>query len=313
MDRTSSSHAKVAGCHSLKQISEAVGLPASTTHRLVNSLVAIGYLSGNDPDKTYYIGRRLLLILHTAFRSRKVQARAEPALKRLMQSFGLVLYVDQLIAEKARMVAFVLPECVERALVIFGEHTPINATAAGKAIFAFQEARIIDRQFAGDLPKFQPKSRRRSERNSSWCASAATRSPAMNILEGTVVDSTGTTAHCRLNCGITLALAAEPGRLSKGEAVSIGMRPENLRIAVGKGTAPAFAGSCRASRRGADPLCGPPRSQRKFLVKVDGESSDVRSQSVELTARRRDIHILDAGGNVIPIVSWRDSLTEHQI
>lgn len=144
------------GGASLKQISEAVGLPASTTHRLVNSLVAIGYLSGNDRDKTYYLGRRLLLTLHTAFGSRKVQAMAEPVLKRLVQRFGLVFYVNQLIAEKVRMVAFVLPERVERALVIPGEYTPINATAAGKAIFAFQEARVIDRQLAGDLPKFQP-------------------------------------------------------------------------------------------------------------------------------------------------------------
>ncbi|WP_137114185.1 sn-glycerol-3-phosphate ABC transporter ATP-binding protein UgpC [Mesorhizobium sp. GR13] len=124
-------------------------------------------------------------------------------------------------------------------------------------------------------------------------------SPAMNILKGTVVDTTGTSVRCHLDCGITLDLTVEPGRLSKGEAVSIGVRPENLRIAEGKGTDPAFVGTVDLVEHLGEVqilYVDLPGVGEKFLVKVDGESSIARSQSVHFTARRRDIHVFDAAG-----------------
>ncbi len=124
-------------------------------------------------------------------------------------------------------------------------------------------------------------------------------SPAMNILKGTVIDRTATSARCRLDCGITLDLAVEPGRLSKGEAVSIGIRPENLRIAEGKGADPAFAGTIDLVEHLGEVqilYVDLPGVSEKFLVKVDGESSVARSQNVHFTARRRDIHVFDAAG-----------------
>ncbi|TPM94859.1 sn-glycerol-3-phosphate ABC transporter ATP-binding protein UgpC [Mesorhizobium sp. B2-1-3A] len=138
-------------------------------------------------------------------------------------------------------------------------------------------------------------------------------SPAMNILKGTVVHRTGTSARCRLDCGVTLELAAEPGRLSKGEAVSIGIRPENLRIAEGKVAEPAFTGTVDLVEHLGEVqilYVDLPGVSEKFLVKVDGESSIARSQSVDFTARRRDIHVFDAAGNAIPVVSRRDSSTD---
>jgi DNA-binding IclR family transcriptional regulator len=45
---------------------------------------------------------------------------------------------------------------VERALVIPGEYSPIHATAGGKAIFAFQDQAVIDRQLSQPLKKILP-------------------------------------------------------------------------------------------------------------------------------------------------------------
>jgi DNA-binding IclR family transcriptional regulator len=140
----------------LKKISDAVGLPASTTHRLVNSLLAIGYLAMDEQDKTYHLGRRLVRVMHVAFGARNVQALADPTLSRLLRQFGQVFYVNQLVVDKVRLVAFALPEVAERALIVPGEYSPIHATASGKAIFAFQDEAIIARQLAAPLRKFLP-------------------------------------------------------------------------------------------------------------------------------------------------------------
>lgn len=138
----------------LKKIGEAVGLPASTTHRLVNSLLAIGYLAMDEREKTYHLGRRLVRVMHVAFGPRNIQALADPVLSRLLRQFGQVFYINQLIVDKVRLVAFAMPEIAERALIIPGEYSPIHATASGKAIFAFQDDAAIEKQLAMPLKKF---------------------------------------------------------------------------------------------------------------------------------------------------------------
>lgn len=140
----------------LNQIASMVGLPPSTTHRLVKSLLAIGYLALNEDRRTYFLGSRLVHVMHAAFGSKNIQALVEPILSRLVLRFGQVFYVNHLIAEKARVVAFVMPEVVERALVIPGEYSPIHATAGGKAIFAFQDQAVIGRQLSQPLKKILP-------------------------------------------------------------------------------------------------------------------------------------------------------------
>ncbi len=137
-------------------------------------------------------------------------------------------------------------------------------------------------------------------------------SPAMNMLKGTVVDSTGTSARCRLDCGVRLELTTEPGRLAKGAAISIGIRPENTRIAEADGNGPTFAGTVDLVEHLGEVqilYLDLPGASEKFLVKADGEDSYARMQNIHVTARLQDIHVFDTDGNVIPVLSRRDSLT----
>ncbi|RWI88922.1 IclR family transcriptional regulator [Mesorhizobium sp.] len=140
----------------LHRISAAVSLPTSTTHRLVKSLVAIGYLSTEDTSKTYRLGRRLLRAFHAAFGAPNLQALVEPVLTRLVKEFGHVFYVNQLVADQAQLVAFAIPPMAERTLVVPGEYSPIHATAMGKAIFAFEDEPAILRRLSQPMQKFQP-------------------------------------------------------------------------------------------------------------------------------------------------------------
>lgn len=140
----------------LHKIATAVRLPPSTTHRLIRSLLAVGFLALNEQEKTYGVGRRLIRIMHAAFGARNIQALAEPILLRLVRKFGQVFYINQLLAEKARVVAFVMPNVGERPLVVPGEYSPIHASAGGKAIFAFHDEATLERQLAEPLTKFLP-------------------------------------------------------------------------------------------------------------------------------------------------------------
>jgi DNA-binding IclR family transcriptional regulator len=140
----------------LHRISEEVGLPASTTHRLVRSLVAVGYLAGDEGSKTYRLGRRLMRVFHAAFGRSNIQVLTEPMLNKLVQKFEQVFYVNQLVAGRVRLAAFVIPNNMQRALVVPGEYSPMHATAMGKAIFAYETEGNVDKQLSGDLEKFQP-------------------------------------------------------------------------------------------------------------------------------------------------------------
>ncbi|ANK76808.1 ABC transporter ATP-binding protein (plasmid) [Ensifer adhaerens] len=127
-------------------------------------------------------------------------------------------------------------------------------------------------------------------------------SPAMNILKGKVVGRSATSARCQLDCGVVLDIEAERGSLSRGEAISVGIRPENIRIGDSHGTDPTFAGTVDLVEHLGEvqilylDLNG---AREKFLVKVDGESAFSRTQSVNFTARRRDIHIFDTAGRAV--------------
>ena len=124
----------------------------------------------------------------------------------------------------------------------------------------------------------------------------------MNILKGSVVDRSETSARCRLDCGLAFDVAAEPGTLSKGEAISVGIRPENTRIADGKGTGPELIGTIDLVEHLGEVqilYIDLPGCSEKVLIKVDGESAFARTQTIRFTARQEDFHIFDANGSAI--------------
>ena len=140
----------------LNRIAEEAGLPPSTTHRLLRSLLSIGYLAVDEGRRTYRLGRRLIRVFHAAFGPPNVEAVAEPILARLVETFGQVFFVNQLVAGRAKLAAFAVPSGAPRSLVVPGEFSPIHATAAGKAIFAFEDEAMIERALSQPLEKYQP-------------------------------------------------------------------------------------------------------------------------------------------------------------
>lgn len=89
--------------------------------------------------------------MHIAFGAKNVQAVADPILSRLLRHFGQVF---SLWTRSGSWPSHAGSRGA--ALIVPGEYSPIHTPASGKAIFAFQDSAMIDRQLAAPLRKFPP-------------------------------------------------------------------------------------------------------------------------------------------------------------
>jgi DNA-binding IclR family transcriptional regulator len=140
----------------LQQIADAVSLPVSTTHRLIQSLLAVGYVSLDRQRKTYRVGQRLTRLVHMAMATATLAQIAQPALKRLADRFSQAAFLTRLVGDELRLASYVLPAKAEHTLVFPGDNFPIHASATGKATFAFQPEDVIERRLQKPLEKLQP-------------------------------------------------------------------------------------------------------------------------------------------------------------
>ena len=127
-------------------------------------------------------------------------------------------------------------------------------------------------------------------------------SPAMNILSGTVVEGSQGSGRCRLDCGVCLEIELEPGRLSVGDRINVGIRPENIQIAVEAETDPTFTGTIDLVEHLGEVqilYVDLPGHDEKILIKIDGDRSFARTNGIHFTTLKQDIHVFDAIGNAV--------------
>jgi DNA-binding IclR family transcriptional regulator len=140
----------------LIEISNAVRVPSSTVHRTVNILMDVGYLKIDPATKTYRIGERLRRTLLLAFGAGSLQDLARPTLAELGERFTETAYLVQLTGSGLQLVDFYLPTQGSRTLVHPGFDFPIHATAAGKAIFAYQPDDVVESELAKGRERYMP-------------------------------------------------------------------------------------------------------------------------------------------------------------
>ncbi len=124
-------------------------------------------------------------------------------------------------------------------------------------------------------------------------------SPAMNILEGTVVGKSEGVTHLMLECGTALDVSADRGALSVGERISIGIRPENTQITTSRASGPGLTGTVDLIEHLGEvqilyvDVAG---SAQKYLIKAADDRAYARMDTIRFTVRAPDIHIFDAKG-----------------
>lgn len=138
----------------LTQIAQTVGLQASSTHRLVNSLCEIGMVDRRADSKTYVLGSRMERLCRLAVSPPSVIDMVDPELHELVREFSETAYLAQLKGTSVESIAIAMPNDGEMTYVQPGRVMPIHATASAKAILAHQEPDIIRQLLSQPLAKY---------------------------------------------------------------------------------------------------------------------------------------------------------------
>ncbi len=114
-----------------------VGIAASTTHRLLNTLEQAGFVRRDPELGLWHIGLTAFSVGNGFLASRDVVARARPHMKRLMEQVGET--VNLAVMHQGEAVYIAQVECMEvmRMIVELGSRVPIHGSAVGKAMMAW--------------------------------------------------------------------------------------------------------------------------------------------------------------------------------
>ena len=120
----------------LTDLAQRVGLPASTTHRLLNTLVAQGFVRQDEPSGRWMIGVECFAVGNAFLYSRDFVSVSRPYMRRLMEQSGETANLSVLDDGQAILLSQV--ECHEmmRMLARLGSRTPLHASGVGKALLA---------------------------------------------------------------------------------------------------------------------------------------------------------------------------------
>ncbi len=125
---TIAAHGGVLG---VSQIAAHSGLSVPTVHRIVRTLVDLGYLR-QEPSRLYALGPRLLLLADSS--SAMVRSTAQPHLARLVDELGETANLAMLDGTQVAYVAQVPSRHAMRMFTEVGKRVMPHCTAVGKAL-----------------------------------------------------------------------------------------------------------------------------------------------------------------------------------
>ena len=147
--------ADAGGIIGLSQLAEKADLPLATIHRLVRTLVDLGYVR-QEASRQYSLGPRLMRLSDTA--SKRVGAWTRPAMTAAVAKLGESVNLATLDGDEIVYVAQVQPsENFMRMFTEVGRRTWPHATAVGKAILAgFPDDEVVALLERTGMPRYTP-------------------------------------------------------------------------------------------------------------------------------------------------------------
>ncbi|WP_307817618.1 IclR family transcriptional regulator [Nocardia acididurans] len=121
------------GMMGLSQLATESGLPLPTIHRLVRTLVDLGYLH-QEPSRQYVLGPKLIKLGESS--ARMLSSQARPHLTRLVDELGESANMAMLDGDRIVYVAQVPSRHSMRMFTEVGRRVLPHCTAVGKAILA---------------------------------------------------------------------------------------------------------------------------------------------------------------------------------
>ena len=123
-------------------------------------------------------------------------------------------------------------------------------------------------------------------------------SPKMNILGGTLEQAEAVTSQLRVQ-GTPFAAAVDATRLAQGATVSMGIRPEDMRLADGPGPNVLSGSIEHIEKLGEASLLylGTPTPDHLITVKVEGTTRHHKGDTVHVLCPAESLHVFDAEGD----------------
>jgi IclR family transcriptional regulator, KDG regulon repressor len=127
------------------QVAQRLALAPGTVDRLLQTLIAAGYVEQDPRSKTYQLGLKILELQGATIASTRIASEARPHMRKLMLQTGErvhlavyrggdhVVHIDRVDSQ----------ETIGRYVPV-GRVAPVHATSLGKAIMAFSSEATVD-------------------------------------------------------------------------------------------------------------------------------------------------------------------------
>lgn len=120
----------------LDEISTAVGLPKSTTHRLLETLRSQGWVAGGPVPGSYRLGLEAAIVGSRAIQEQRPRAEVRDAISRAAREIGETIGLGVLEGKRVLVVEKGVPDRPFSWNLGVGSTMPAHATAAGKILLS---------------------------------------------------------------------------------------------------------------------------------------------------------------------------------
>lgn len=139
---------------SLGDLAERVGLPKSSVHRLLSTLVAHGFVDRDPATHRYTLGIRLFELGSAAIHERGLHGAAQPQLEELSRVTGETCHLAVLSGIEAVYVYKVDGASSISMSSRVGGRAPCHATSIGKVLIAWAQPDLVTQVRAHPMPPF---------------------------------------------------------------------------------------------------------------------------------------------------------------
>ncbi|HBX42954.1 MAG TPA: IclR family transcriptional regulator [Deltaproteobacteria bacterium] len=136
------------------ELSKKLKLHKNNVFRILATLQSRNYIEQNKANENYRLGVRCLELGQTFIHQRGMLKQAKPILQELAEKTGETSYMSILRGNDVVYLDSVEPTATVRVVSRLGLHMPAHATAAGKALVAFESEEDLRKRFGEELKAY---------------------------------------------------------------------------------------------------------------------------------------------------------------
>ena len=144
------------GALGVAEVANGIGADRSTAYRMLMTLHDAGYVTRDAVAKTYQLGYKLLSLASALLEGDEHAEVILQAIRELSDQTGET--VHYCVLDRDASVLMYRAKGTQLVTVDFkiGDRAPLHCTSIGKALLAYQDARIVEEVIARGLPKVAP-------------------------------------------------------------------------------------------------------------------------------------------------------------